>query len=102
MKEEENFYEARMDKIFIKGSFWKHRTLRTIFDPPSFEWSETTMVKKIEILEKIVDAGEDLDKLIYEYKRRYNDQNRKDITSEVEGALAVLLQYKLKNKNNKI
>jgi len=95
MEEDNNYYEARLDKIFSKGSLWKHRTFRTILDPFSSEWSDTDLDKKIEILEKIVASNEDLVVLIKDYKTRYNEQNRKDISSSVERALAILLQYRL-------
>ena len=93
--ENDNFYEARLDKIFGKGSMWKHRTFRTILDPFSSEWNETDYNKKIEILERVVAAGEDLEILISDYKERYDEQNRKDISSSVESALTKLLQYRL-------
>lgn len=93
--EEDNFYEARLDKIFGNGSMWKHRTFRTILDPFSSEWNGTDYDKKIEILEKVVAAGEDLEILISDYKERYDEQNRKDISSSVESALTKLLQYRL-------
>ena len=95
--EEENYYENRLDKIFAKGSLWKHRTFRTIFDPPSSEWRHTSLQKKIEILERVVESGENLRKLIRDYKQRYFEQGRRDIAMEVETALTILLQYKLKN-----
>lgn len=96
MQDEDNFYEARLDKIFGKGSIWKHRTLRTVLDPLSSEWNSTDYSKKIEILERIVAAGENLEDLISEYKERYNEQNRQDISSCVESALAKLLEFRLK------
>ncbi len=100
MQDKENYYEARLDKIFGKGSIWTHRTFRTIFDPFSSEWNQTDFNKKIEILTKVVQAGEDLENLISDYKERYNEQNRKDIANCVEGALAQLLQFKLTHDNN--
>lgn len=39
-------YQEKLDKIFGKGSLWKHRTLRTLFDPNSSEYNQTTMDKK--------------------------------------------------------
>ncbi|SDA97769.1 hypothetical protein SAMN03080617_04406 [Algoriphagus alkaliphilus] len=93
--DDDNFYEARLDKIFGNGSMWKHRTFRTILDPFSSEWNGTDYDKKIEILEKVVAASEDLEMLISEYKERYDEQNRKDISSSVESALTKLLQYRL-------
>ncbi|GIV43791.1 MAG: hypothetical protein KatS3mg035_0914 [Bacteroidia bacterium] len=52
--EDNNTYEARLDKIFGNGSMWKHRSFRTILDPFSHEWSYTNYKEKIEILEKLV------------------------------------------------
>lgn len=89
-------YEARMDKIFTNGALWQHRTLRTIFDPASTEFGDTDIDEKLKILEIIIDSGEDLRKLIKDYKNRYIEQNRKDIALEVEKALIILLQHKLK------
>jgi hypothetical protein len=93
--EDDNFYEARLDKIFGKGSLWKYRSFRTIFDPFSSEWNETDYDKKIEILERVIEAGEYLEILISDYKERYDEQNRNDISSSVESALTKLLQYRL-------
>ena len=95
---ENNYYEARLDRIFGKGSLWKHRTFRTIFDPFSSEWDKTTFDQKIEILGTIIDRGERLEVLIADYKERYNEQNRKDISNVVEIALTKLLTYKLTRK----
>jgi hypothetical protein len=98
MKEDNDFYEARLDKIFTKGALWNHRTFRTIFDPFSSEWNDTNYDKKIQILEKVVASGEDLHELIIDYKQRYNEQNRHDISGSVEYALIELLKYRLKKK----
>lgn len=89
-------YEARMDKIFVQGHLWNHRTLRTVFDPFSSEWDETTMEEKIKILKKIVKSGEDLEELIFDYKERYIEQNRSDIARRVGEATFILLNYNLK------
>lgn len=96
MEEEENYYESRLDRIFGNRPNWTHRTFRTILDPYSSEWNDTTMEKKIEILEKVIASGESLDGLIRDYKERYDDQNRKDISSVVEEALITLLEFRLK------
>ena len=82
-----------MDKIFAEGRLWKHRTLRTIFDPPSTEWSYTSIEKKIEILKKISESGEKLSVLIRLYRERYIEQNRYDIANEVGNALAILMDF---------
>lgn len=98
MDKEDNYYESRMDKIFGKSSFWKHRTLRTIFDPFSSEWADTDFFKKKQILRQIIESGEDLEQLIWEYKERYEEQKRKDIANSVEDALIRLLVSELKEK----
>jgi hypothetical protein len=90
------YYEARMDMIFAKGNLWKHRTLRTVFDPPSSEWSYTTMHEKVAILKKIVENGENLYNLIDDYKDRYIEQNRRDIANETGNALAFIIEHILK------
>ncbi len=93
--EDNNFYEARLDKVFGNGSMWKHRTFRTILDPYSSEWNNTNYDKKIEILEKVIASGESLQLLVSDYKDRYNEHNRKDISSCVEDALIRLLEHRL-------
>jgi hypothetical protein len=95
MNDDNNWYEARLDKIFSKGALWKHRTFRTILDPYSSEWNHTTMEKKIEILERVVSSGENLVVLVADYKGRYNEQNRHDISNRVEEALTAILQNML-------
>lgn len=95
MDTKKDFYEMRLDRIFSPNSNWKHRTLRTVFDPPSHEWSTTTMEEKLDILKKIAKAGENFRMLIREYKMRYNENGRKDIAGSVEDALIELLQYSI-------
>jgi len=48
----ENNYQSLMDEIF--GANYKHRTLRTVFDPYSNEWSEANVDEKKSILQKIL------------------------------------------------
>lgn len=91
-------YEARMDNIFTQGDLWNHRTLRAVFDPGSSEWDATIMKRKIEILKKIVESGEKLDRLIIDYKQRYIEQDRQDIARRVHEAVILLLGYNLKEE----
>ena len=44
-------YQEIVKKIF--GSYYKHRTLKTLFEPNSSEWIETTLNQKLEILKQI-------------------------------------------------
>ena len=92
------YYEARMDLIFAKGDLWKHRTLRTVFDPSSSEWGNTTMQQKVAILKKIVENGENLYGLIDDYKDRYREQNRYDIANQTGNALAFIIEHILKSE----
>jgi hypothetical protein len=88
-------YEIRLDSIFGKGSFWVHRTMRTVFDPYSSEWHSTNLDRKIEILNTIIENGESLKTIIVEYKQRYLDADRKDIADSIEDSLSILLEYSL-------
>jgi hypothetical protein len=45
-------YQEKLDSIFGKGSLWRHRTLRTVFDPFSSEYDNTSIDEKLEILKK--------------------------------------------------
>lgn len=91
-------YEERVDRIFTSGmaDLWEHRTLRTIFDPLSNEWSETEMEEKLQIVETITSSGENLNILILEYKDRYLAQGRKDIAEAVVMGLAEMLEFSVK------
>lgn len=89
-------YSERVDKIF-GIDLYKHRTLRTIFDPYSSEWEETTIEKKLEILKTIIESGEDLVRIIREYKIFYIELKKPDVAKDASSGLAVLLSYTLKN-----
>ena len=85
-------YQQKLDKIFGKGSLWKHRTLRTLFDPLSSEYHQTTMEKKIEILRTIRENGIDLTELLYEYKEFYTDENKIHVVDVADEGLEILLR----------
>jgi hypothetical protein len=89
-------YEDRMDQIF-KRNLWKHRTLRTLFNPGSAEWSETNMEQKLVLLKKILNAGEDLNMLLLEYKTRYREMNKKHVADAAEDGLSRLLAFTIIN-----
>jgi hypothetical protein len=84
-------YQEKLDKIFSKGGLRKHRTLRTVFDPYSSEWDDTTINKKIEILKLINENEIDLMELIDEYKLFYLDENKPHVIKSVEEGLKILL-----------
>ncbi len=83
-------YHSRLDKLFSKGEMWNHRTLRTIFDPFAAEWSNTTIDKKLEILEKMIDSGYSLIDWIREYNEFYAvDLNKLHVPLSVPDALEI-------------
>ena len=89
-------YQERVDEIF--GSLYRHRTLRTLFDPNSSEWSDTTIEKKLEILKIILDSKKiDLPQLIYGYKTFYSKElsNKGHVLDSLEEGLSILLQNSL-------
>ena len=88
-------YQQKMDNIFAKGSLWKHRTLRTLFDPFSSEYEQTTMDKKIEIIKTILENNLNLMTIIKDYKQFYSEENKRHVIDAVEGGLTNLLSKTL-------
>lgn len=89
-------YQQKLDKIFGKGSLWKHRTLRTLFDPFSSEYNQTTMEKKLEILNTIRESGIDINELIDEYKEFYTEENKIHVVDVADEGLEILLKEETK------
>lgn len=86
----------RLDKIFNNGSLWRHRTLRTVFDPYSAEWNQTDIETKINILRQMVNNGEDLEFAIEEYKHFYKKElNKPYVADDTSKGLARLIEYLL-------
>lgn len=89
-------YQQELDKIFGKGSLWKHRTLRTLFDPNSSEYNLTTMDKKLEILTTIRENGMDLNGLLDDYKEFYTEENKIHVVDVADEGLEILLKKETK------
>lgn len=71
--------------------------LRTCFDPYSFEWTQTKMEAKIEILKKVLANGNRLSEILIEYKFAYKDS---PASKDVEYGLVALMQYLLTQKES--
>lgn len=89
-------YQQKIDKIFGKGSLWKHRTLRTLFDPFSSEYNQTTMDKKLEILKTIKENGIELNELLNDYKKFYTEENKIHVVDVADEGLERLLKEEMK------
>lgn len=61
-------YQQLIDQIFAKGDLWKHRTLRTLFDPHASEYSKTTPEQKAKIMSKILTSDIPFEILVDQYK----------------------------------
>ncbi|QIY83352.1 hypothetical protein HER18_07325 [Chryseobacterium sp. NEB161] len=85
-------YQQKLDKIFSKGNLWKHRTLRTLFDPNSSQYNQTTMEKKIEILKIIRENKIDLVELLNEYKEFYFEENKIYVVDTADEGFEILLR----------
>jgi len=85
-------YQEKIDKIFSKGSFWKHRTLRTLFDPYSSEYNDTTFDKKVEILKTIIENKIDLTELLNNYKEFYTEENKIHVVDVADEGLERLMK----------
>lgn len=87
-----NDYQLVIDDLF--GSNYKHRTLRTVFDPNSTEWLETNVDEKISILRRILDSNRiTLKDLIFPHKIYYTHglENKRHVINSIEDSLTVLL-----------
>ena len=85
-------YQEKIDIIFGKGNMWRHRTLRTLFDPYSSEYNHTTMDRKLEILKSIKENGIDLNELILDYKEFYTEENKIHVVDVADEGLNILLR----------
>jgi hypothetical protein len=85
-------YQQKIDRIFGKGSLWKHRTLRTLFDPNSSEYTQTTMDKKLEILQTIKDYDIDLTELLNDYKEFYTEENKIHVVDVADAGFEILIK----------
>jgi len=90
-------YQQQLDKIFSPGDLWKHRTLRTLFDPYSTEYQHTTMDEKTSILKTILNNGISLKALIGAYKDFYRKENKPDVADALEDGLVMVLEEVLKD-----
>jgi hypothetical protein len=86
-------YMEEMDKLFAPpGTNWEHRTLRTIFDPISSEWGDTTKDEKMVILDKIIKNNSDLWTLGCQYQDYYNSIGNKEVAGDINMGYAALLE----------
>ena len=85
-------YQEKIDNIFGKGIMWKHRTLRTLFDPYSSEYNHTTIERKLEILKIIKENNIDLKELIEDYKEFYTEENKIHVVDVADSGLEILIQ----------
>ena len=89
-------YQQKLDEIFGKESLWKHRTLRTLFDPNSSEYNQTTMDKKLEILNTIRENKIELNELLDQYKEFYTEENKIHVVDVADEGLEILLKEETK------
>ena len=90
-------YQDIVDEVF--GSTYRHRTLRTLFDPNSFEWSETTIDKKLEILKILLHSNKaTLDEILNGYKHFYQHElsNKGHVLDSLQEGLSILLTNSIK------
>lgn len=91
-KQKQLNYQQVADHIFASGSLWKHRTLRTLFDPFASEYDHTTREEKIEILKKLLETNFPFEQLVSEYKAFYIELKKPNVARVFEQGLEKLLQ----------
>lgn len=90
-------YQDIVDEVF--GSMYRHRTLRTLFDPSSSEWDDTTIDKKLEILKTLLGSNKaTLDEILNSYKHFYQHElsNKGHVVNSLQDGLAILLTNSLR------
>jgi len=93
-------YQEIADEVL--GKYSPHRTLRTIFDPLSDEWTRTTPDKKLEILANILDTKKiTLSQILMQYRYYYEEElsNKAYVVDAIPDALQLLLEHSLLKKN---
>ena len=94
-------YQDIVDEIF--GSVYRHRTLRTVFDPNSSEWLNTTIEKKLEILKRLISSNRiTLEEILNGYKHFYQHElaNKGHVIDSLQEGLSILLTNSLNNNEN--
>jgi len=91
-------YQEKLDNIFANGSLWEHRTFRTVFDPYSNEYNNTSMEQKVKYLRKCNEKGLTLDELILGYKAFYIEENKPYVINSLEDGLIRLMTYIMNEK----
>ena len=83
-------YQQKLDDIFGNGKLWKHRTMRTVFDPYSAEYNQTSIKKKLEIVKIITSNNIEITDLIREYKTFYRKENKQNVIDSLEEGILIL------------
>ncbi|MEO6820765.1 MAG: hypothetical protein ABI266_04920 [Ginsengibacter sp.] len=86
------YYQDIVDEVF--GCTYRHRTLRTLFDPDSSEWQETAIDEKVQILSKLIGSNkitihEILRGYVHFYK--YELAGKKHVLDSLQDGLGMLL-----------
>lgn len=85
-------YQDIVDEVF--GHNFRHRTLRTLFDPMGSEWRDTSMDQKVHILKKLLASNKiTLEEIIDGYTFFYSHElkNKRHVLSSLDDGLAILL-----------
>jgi hypothetical protein len=94
-------FTRRINEVFTGSpdGNYAHCTLRTVFDFPAHEWSETTMAEKVEILRTLANCPERLFHLIMQYMEYYR-QLRPDTADPMTilWSLADIMEFALQNE----
>lgn len=80
-------YQEKLDNIFANGSLWKHRTFRTVLDPYSSEYDQTSMEQKVEYVKKCAENELSLPEIIEGYKDFYREENKPNVIRAIEDGL---------------
>lgn len=84
-------YTDKLDQIFNNGINWEHRSFRTVLNPASAEYKETTAEEKLELLRIAHKNGLPILILLDQYKEHYTVMEKEHVAEAAEQGLAQLL-----------
>lgn len=95
-KEKKNYSQLVNEAVGFSFKEQQNSTLRNCFDPRSFEWKDTSLQEKVNILKKVLAKVNTLDVIISEYKIAFKNRTA---DKDIEDSLIELLQYLLTKGN---
>lgn len=87
-------------KFYARGELLVNRNLRTIFDPFSPDYNDTTFQQKTSYLCEILNSNLPFEQVIIEYKAYYQDLQKPEVSACFENGLARIINRSPSRNND--